>query len=153
MVKPGGELVVDFYPMRGWWTKIHAKYMLRPFTKKMNHDKLYRKIDRNIDWLIKSSKFLSRIGLKKFNRFLPVCDIDGTFPPNLPYSTLRDLCVLDTFDMFSPQYDSPQKIKTIAGYFEKYGMEKVIGGVIKYDNCKASVVKGIKKDIRKDAIL
>jgi ubiquinone/menaquinone biosynthesis C-methylase UbiE len=27
--KPGGEIVVDFYPIKGWWTKIHAKYLLR----------------------------------------------------------------------------------------------------------------------------
>jgi len=24
--KPGGEIVVDFYPIRGWWTKLNAKY-------------------------------------------------------------------------------------------------------------------------------
>ena len=32
--KPGGEIVVDFYPINGWWTKIHAKYLFRPWTKK-----------------------------------------------------------------------------------------------------------------------
>ena len=25
-VKPGGEVVVDFYPIKGWWTKVSAKY-------------------------------------------------------------------------------------------------------------------------------
>lgn len=144
MVKPGGELVVDFYPLKGWWTKIQAKYIMRPFTKKMRHEKLYKKIDRNMNWLIKSSKFLSRIGLKKLNRFLPVCDIDGTLPSNLPPAVLRDLCVLDTFDMFSPEYDQPQKISTVVKWFQKYGMKDVWGGEVKYDNCKASVVKGIK---------
>ena len=145
MVKPGGELVVDFYPLRGWWTKVQAKYMLRPFSKKMSHEKLFNKIDKNIDWLIKCSRFFSRIGLTKLNRFLPVCDIDGTLPPNIPSSVLRDLCVLDTFDMFSPQFDQPQKISNVVKWFERYGMENVWGGVVTYDNCKASVVKGIKK--------
>src|SRR5207249_3289224 len=101
--------------------------------------------DKNIDWLIKWSRFLSKIGLSKLNRFLPVCDIAGTLPANLPAPLLRDLCVLDTFDMFSPQFDKPQKISNMVRWFKQYGMEKVWGGVIKYDNCRASVVKGIKK--------
>ena len=145
MVKPGGELVVDFYPRTGWWTKISAKYMLRPFSKKMSHEKLYKKIDRNIDWLIKTSRFFSKIGVgRTTNRFLPVCDIDGTLPRGLPYAQLRELCVLDTFDMYSPQYDQPQRIKKITTYFEKYGMNNVWGGFIHYDNCRAAVVKGNK---------
>ena len=144
MVKPGGELVVDFYPYKGWWTKMQAKYILRPFTKKMDHEKLYKKIDKNIDGLIKAYNFFSNIGLNKLNRFLPICDIKGTLPKNLPYPQLREMCVLDTFDMFSPQYDQPQKIKTIIDYFKKYGMEKVWGGNIKYENFKAAIVKGNK---------
>ena len=144
MVKPGGELIVDFYPIKGWWTKMQAKYLLRKFTKKMDHEKLYKKIDKNVDWMIKTSKFFSKIKLNKLNRFLPLCDIDGTMPKNLSYQQLRDLCVLDTFDMFSPEYDQPQKIDTIIKWFKKYDMQNVWGGEIIYDNGKASMVKGIK---------
>jgi len=146
MAKPGAEVIVDFYPINGWWTKLHAKYLLRPFTKKMEHEKLYKKIDSNIDWLIKTYRFFSKIGLGKIcNRFLPICDIDGTIPKGLPYDQLRELCVLDTFDMYSPQFDNPQKISTVTEWFKKYAMEKVWGGKIYYENCVASVVKGIKK--------
>jgi 2-polyprenyl-3-methyl-5-hydroxy-6-metoxy-1,4-benzoquinol methylase len=84
MTKPGGELVVDFYPISGWWTKLHAKYLLRPFTRKMSHEKLFKLIDKNANWLIGLYRFFSRIGVGKlFNRFLPICDIDGTLPSNL----------------------------------------------------------------------
>ena len=146
MVKPGGELVVDFYPIRGWWTKIHAKYIFRPWTKKMSHEKLYKKIDKNIDRLIKTYRFFAKIGLgKPVNRFLPICDLDGTLPRGLPYEQLRELAVLDTFDMFSPQYDQPQKVKTVMKWFSKYGMSDVWGGDVHYENCYAAVVKGIKK--------
>lgn len=146
MVKPGGQLVVDFYPIRGWWTKINAKYLFRPWTKKMTHEKLYKKIDKNIDRLIRQYRFFSKIGMGKIvNRFLPICDIDGTLPKGMPYEQLRELCVLDTFDMFSPQYDQPQKVKTVVQWFEKYGMKEVWGGDIYYQNCAAVVVKGIKK--------
>lgn len=146
MARPGGEVVVDFYPVRGWWTKLHAKYLLRPWTKKMTHEKLYKKIDGNIDWLIKTYRFFSRIGLGKvFNRFLPICDIDGTIPRGLPYAQLREICVLDTFDMYSPQYDQPQKLSTVKEWFSKYGMKDVWGGYIHYDTGYAAVVKGIKQ--------
>jgi 2-polyprenyl-3-methyl-5-hydroxy-6-metoxy-1,4-benzoquinol methylase len=144
MVKHGGELVVDFYPYKGLQTKLQAKYMLRPFTKKMPHEKLHRKINNNIDWLIKTSKFFTKIGLNKLNRFLPLCDIEGTLPKNIPYQKLRDMCVLDTFDMFSPEYDQPQKITTVVNWFKRNKMKNVWGGEIEYENCKAAVVKGIK---------
>lgn len=145
MVKPGGELIVDFYGVNGWWTKVHAKYFLRPFTRRMSHEKLHHLIDRNIDWLITASRFFTKLGVGKlFNRFLPVCDIDGTLPQHLSYSKLRELCVLDTFDMFSPEYDQPQRISTVTRWFKKYGMEWVKGKKIQYQNCMASVVKGRK---------
>jgi SAM-dependent methyltransferase len=145
MVKPGGELVVDFYPIKGWWTKVHAKYIFRPYTKKLSHEKLYKKIDRNIDWLIKIYQFFSKIGIGKMtNRFLPICDIDGTLPKNLTKEQLREWCVLDTFDMFSPQYDQPQKLNTVVGWFNKYGMKNVEGKFIYYENFSAPVVRGIK---------
>lgn len=144
MVKPGGELVVDFYPVKGWWTKLHAKYLLRPFTKKLGHDKLYKKIDRNIDWLISTYRFFSKAGVGRLlNRFLPICDIDATLPKNLSYKKLRELCVLDTFDMYSPQYDQPQQIRTVAKWFNKFDMTNVWSGFVKYENYNAAIVKGI----------
>ncbi len=146
MAKPGAEVVVDFYPVKGWWTKLHAKYIFRPYTKKLSHEKLYKKIDRNIDWLIKTYKFFSKIGLGRVvNRFLPIVDIDGTLPKNLSKDQLREWCVLDTFDMFSPEYDQPQKLSTVVGWFNKYGMDNVSGQFVFYENCTAPVVRGIKK--------
>ena len=147
MVKPGGELVVDFYPYKNFLTKIQAKYILRPFTRKMDHTTLFNKINRNIGWLIKTYKFLSKIGLGKLNRFLPICDINGTLPANLSPQQLRDMCVLDTFDMFSPEYDQPQKIKDIITWFKMAGLEDVWGETIKYENFKAAVVKGFKRKL------
>lgn len=145
MVKPGGELIVDFYPHNGWWTMLQAKYLLRRFTKRMDHEKLYKLIDRNIAGLIKTSRLLSKFKLQSLNRFLPICDIHGTVPKNITNDQLRSLCVLDTFDMFSPKYDQPQKMKRVVSWFKKYGMEDVWAGTIFYEDHKAAVVKGIKK--------
>ncbi len=142
MVKPGGELVVDFYEIKGWWTKICAKYILRPFVKKWSDERLFNKIEKNIDWMIKFYKFLFKIKLGFLTRFIPIVDIYGTFPKNLTPTQLREWCVLDTFDMFSPEYDQPQRISTITKYLNKYGMQNVWGGQINVKGCMTAVVKG-----------
>ncbi|MFZ1527342.1 MAG: methyltransferase domain-containing protein [Ferruginibacter sp.] len=144
MVKPGGELVVDFYTIKGFWTKIHSKYLLRPLTKNMDHEKLFGIIDRNANRLIAAYRFFSSVGLGAFNRFLPVCDIDGTLPKNLSKEKLREMVVLDTFDMFSPQYDQPQKIETVVEWFKKYGMKQVWGGIVPVGNFTNPVVRGTR---------
>jgi SAM-dependent methyltransferase len=145
--KPGGEVIVDFYPIAGWWTKIHAKYLLRPLTKKMPHDKLLNRIDRNADRLISLYNFFDRIKLGKLvNRFIPVCDIRGTLPSNLSKEQLREWVVLDTFDMFSPEHDHPQKISTVKKWFEEFGAEVSFAGFMMYSgNKRIAVVKGVKK--------
>lgn len=145
MAKPGAEVVVDFYPINGWWTKIHIKYMLRPYTRRMNHEQLYKKIDKHADSLIKTYRFFSKLGLGKIvNRFLPVCDIDGTLPQQVSKEKLREMVVLDTFDIFSPEYDQPQRIETVVAWFKKYGMTNVWGGIIHDGKFRAAVVKGFK---------
>jgi hypothetical protein len=145
-LKPGGELVVDFYPINGWWTKIHSKYILRPYTKKMSHQKLLNLIERTASRLISLSSFFDRIGMGRFvNRFLPVCDIKGTMPRGLGKEELREWVILDTFDMFSPEHDHPQKISTVKKWFEEFGMDVTFAGRVHYLHCKSAVVKGIKK--------
>ena len=146
MAKPGAEVIVDFYCVNGWWTKLHAKYIFRPITKKWSNEKLLNKIEKNIDWLIATTTFFNKIGIGRFiNRFMPVCDIKGTMPQGLSKNELREWCILDTFDMFSPEYDQPQKVTTVKKWFEDNGMEKIWGGEVHYDNSVAYVVKGIRK--------
>lgn len=146
MAKPGAEVIVDFYCVNGWWTKVQAKYMFRPITKKWSNEKLLNKIGKNIDWMIGATTFFNKIGIGRFvNRFIPICDIKGTLPQGLSKKELREWCVLDTFDMFSPEYDQPQKVSTVKRWFEENGMDRVWGGTISFDNSIAYVVKGIKK--------
>lgn len=146
MAKPGAEVIVDFYCVNGWWTKVQAKYMFRPITKKWSNEKLLNKIEKNVDWMISATTFFNKIGIGRFvNRFIPICDIKGTLPQGISKKELREWCVLDTFDMFSPEYDQPQKVSTVKRWFEENGMEKVWGGSISFDNSTAYVVKGIKK--------
>jgi ubiquinone/menaquinone biosynthesis C-methylase UbiE len=146
--KPGGEVIVDFYPIKGWWTKVHAKYLFRPFTKRMSHEKLLQKIERNSGWLIKTYNFFDKIRIGKVvNRFLPICDVKGTLPHDLSAQELKEWVILDTFDMFSPEHDHPQKISTVKKWFEEFGMKVTQAEFIHYgkENFQAAVVKGIKK--------
>jgi SAM-dependent methyltransferase len=147
MLKPGGELIVDFYPIRGWYTKIHAKYIGRPFFKRLDHSQLLKWIDSNANRLISAYNFFERIGVGRFvNRFLPVCDIKRTLPAGLTSDQLREWVVLDTFDMFSPEHDHPQRLQTVVNWFKEFGMENVKGEVIRYGNGNdVTVVRGNAK--------
>jgi SAM-dependent methyltransferase len=145
-VKPGGEVVVDFYPVKGWWTWINAKYLLRPITKKMSHHSLLRLIEVNVNWLIIAHFFLHRIGLGTLTRFLPVCNVKESFPVTLSKEEIREWTILDTFDMFSPEHDHPQRIQNVAKMFSKYGADVTFAGLEHFgDHMAASVVRGIKR--------
>lgn len=145
--KPGGEIVVDFYPIKGWYTKISAKYMLRPFTKKMSHEKLLHKIEKNANRLIKTYYFFGKLKMDMIaHRFLPMCDIKRTLPAGLSKESLREWVILDTFDMFSPAYDNPQRISKVKKWMQESGVDITFAGFVTYaNNLKLAVVKGIKK--------
>lgn len=147
MAKPGTEIVVDFYPYKGWYTKINAKYLLRPFTKKMDSVTLLNLIRKNVGWLIKFYNLLNSNPITRpFKRFVPICDISDTLPPTLSKEELIEWVVLDTFDMFSPAYDEPLKINQVVNYFKNAGAINIEGEFKTYgNNLKIAVVKGVKK--------
>ncbi len=121
--KHGGQVVVDFYEIRGWWTKVNAKYMLRPFTRRMSNDRLLGLIDRNLDWMIAVHDTLVKTPLRHLTRFLPLVDIAGTFPTDLTPEERREWALLDTFDMFSPEFDNLQRTRSVVRMFEQAGCE------------------------------
>ena len=143
--KPGGEIIVDFYPIQGFWTKIHAKYIFRKLFKRLNNEELLNIIKFNVNWLVPLSLILIKYKLKILTRFLPIVDIT-----TLPYKILtkKDLyewVILDTFDMFSPEYDNPMKIIDVVKLFKKYKVMVTFSGTIHYEsNFKAAGVRGIK---------
>jgi SAM-dependent methyltransferase len=143
MARPGGEIVVDFYPIRGWWTKIHAKYLLRPMTRRMAHDRLMRLLDANLDGLIAVARGLDRVGLHVLSRFLPLVDL-RTLPPDMSAEQQREAILLDTFDMMSPEYDQPQRIETVAEMFRQAGARVDFAGWIDNGVALAAVVRGTR---------
>lgn len=143
--KPGGEIVVDFYPIRGWWTKIHAKYLLRPVTRRMPEERLLRLIDCHADRLIRLSNKLQGLGLGALRRFVPLVDIQGTMPAGLNPAQLREWVVLDTFDMLSPRYDQPQRVPAVAAMFERAGADVTFAGFVDCGTGEAAVVRAVKR--------
>ena len=139
----GGEIVVDFYPIRGWWTKLSAKYLLRPFTRRMAHERLLAAIERNIGWLIRAHKVLSRTGLGALTRFLPVVDL-RTLPPGLSLDEEREWAVLDTFDIYSPEFDHPQRLETVAEMFRRNGAEVAFAGFVANGSSLAPVIRAVR---------
>ena len=138
--RKGGEIVVDFYAIRGWWTKLHAKYLLRPITRRMDQQRLLRLIEAGAGGMIAVAKALSGIGLGVLNRFVPIVDL-RTLPAGLTREELRQWVILDTFDMFSPRFDNPQRIADVAAMFERGGAKVTFAGTIG----NAAVVRGIKR--------
>jgi SAM-dependent methyltransferase len=142
--KAGGKIVVDFYARRHALSKINAKYLLRPLTKRMDHERLLALIDRNIDWLMALSGGMTRIGLGVLTRFLPLTDL-RLYPKYLTRAELREWALLDTFDMYSPEYDNPQRIKDVAAMFERHGARVDFADNVEVDGTMVAVVRGTKR--------
>ena len=143
--KKNGEINVDFYPVKGWYTKIHAKYLLRPITNKMSNNFLLKLIKNNINWLMQLYIFLKKIKLGFLTRFLPICDFDTQIISNLESEKLKEWIILDTFDQYSTKYDNPQKIKNIKQIFEEFGADVKFAGMVNFYDHEAAVVRAIKK--------
>jgi SAM-dependent methyltransferase len=142
-VRTGGEIVVDFYPIKGWYTKIHAKYFFRPITKRLPKVILLRLIRFNIGWMIIIFDILCAIRLSVLTRFLPVTDLRN-FPPNLSARQRQEWAILDTFDGLSPEFDNPQRLKCVVQMFIKNGCRITYAGNVKYKTGSSTVVRAIK---------
>lgn len=143
-IKPGGHLFIDFYPINGWWTKIHSKYFFRRFTKKMNKEKLLEIIDKYLDFGIFIYNTFSKFKLNFLTRFLPIADIKNAIPNGLPEAQRREMILLDTFDMLSPKYDNPQKISHVKKICSNNNISVKFSGYVKFENLKAAVIRGVK---------
>ena len=144
--KVGGQIVVDFYPMKGWYTKIHSKYILRPFTKCLPKPLLLRLIRLNIRWMLVLFDLLCALRLDALTRFIPITDVRG-FPNRLSPSQRREWAVMDTFDAFSPEFDNPQWVEDVARMFRRRGCEVTFAGMAHFPGGCSTVVRAIKRAI------
>jgi len=120
-LSPGGKLCVDYYWKR-LRTLLNAKYLFRPFTKRMDHQKLFKFLQPKIPTLLMISRGLGAVPIlgKGLKRLVPVADYVGIFP--LTKMQLEEWALLDTFDALGPQYDSPQTFAAVKRGFEEAGL-------------------------------
>lgn len=142
-LKPGGRLAIDFYPIKGWWTKCHAKYLLRPLAKKLPHPLLLKIIRGYAPGAVALYRLLDRLGLHVLTRFIPICDFRA-FPAGLSAQQRREWIILDTFDMFSPEFDNPQRIETVARWLEQAGAVIDWADFVTVGGGRAAVVRARK---------
>ena len=138
-VKPGGMLVVDVYSSRllSW---LCWKYLLRPMTKRMNKEILYKIIKLLVPSLIPFTRLLRNL----FGR------IGARLSPIVEYAHLgiapeinREWAILDTFDMYSPAHDHPQSLRTVKRWFSEAGFANT---VVQYGP-NGIVARGVKASI------
>ena len=140
----GGEIVVDFYPIRGWYTKIHSKYLLRPITKRISKPFLLQVIRHNIRFMLVLFDLLCKLRIGFLTRFIPITDVRG-FPDSLTPSQRREWAIMDTFDAFTPEYDNPQRLKDVVRMFTSFGCEVTFAGQVTYPSGMSTVVRAIKR--------
>lgn len=124
-LKPGGEIVVDVYADT-FKTKFYSKYFFRFFTKKIKKETLLHLIASYVPlWMPISNLFLGIPLIGKFlAQIIPICNYSKQFP-ELSKKQLEEWAILDTFDMLSPEYDTPQKYSTLKKWIEKYNLEEI----------------------------
>ena len=121
-VRPGGELVIDAYT-RSLVALLQWKYLLRPLTKRMPSETLYKIISSVVPLLLPLAAFLRRVAGKLGARLVPIVEYSHL---GLPAELNRQWAILDTFDMYSPAHDHPQSLATVRSWFERAGFENII---------------------------
>jgi SAM-dependent methyltransferase len=115
-VKPGGEFAFTIYGRRPW-TKLNTKYLIRPLTKRLPKHVLLAAIERvmPVAYPVANRLFaLPKIGrVAKFVIPVAVYQDRTGFSPEERYRE----SVLDTFDMLSPEFDSPMTWREVRSVF------------------------------------
>jgi SAM-dependent methyltransferase len=120
-VRRGGDLVIDVY-RADFFAYLQWKYILRPFTKRMDKERLYNIVSAITPLLIPLAASLRRIARRAGARLIPIVEYSHL---KLPAELNKEWAILDTFDMYSPAHDHPQKISTVKSWFTCAGFTDV----------------------------
>lgn len=123
---PGGEIVSDIYKKNIYRYVLEPKYWVRPITTRIAPHILYRAVKRYIDimWPLASLiRKIPRIG-PTINWKLLIADHsrDLTRPTD---EALREWAYLDTMDMLSPTYDTPQTYTEFRRWHTDAGLSNI----------------------------
>jgi SAM-dependent methyltransferase len=122
-LRPGGWLAVDVYALR-WYTPLLTKYWVRPLTRRLSPERLHRACRRWVHAMWPLARHLARLpGGTLLNQMLLVQDNGRLY--DLTDAQRREWAVLDTFDILSPAFDAPQRLRRVRRWFEEAEMEAV----------------------------
>jgi ubiquinone/menaquinone biosynthesis C-methylase UbiE len=123
VLKPGGHLVADHYVFDAL-TPFRGKYWLRPLTRGRRPEAMFPWVRRYFDFwysaLGQASPVLGR-ATTHLADMLGICDYRQEIPEASP-DLVREMSLLDTFDMLSPAYDRPRRPATLRRWLEQLGM-------------------------------
>jgi SAM-dependent methyltransferase len=104
---PGTKFAFTAYAAR-WYTSLHPKYLIRPITKRLPRKQLLSFLEtvlpKYFDFLMRLVRPLRTRRLFKF--LIPIA-LYPEFESDLTRNKLIEFTILDTFDMWTPAYDSP----------------------------------------------
>ncbi len=123
-LKPGGRIAVDVY-LRHWNNWLHPKYWMRPVTRRLPQETLFKAVERSVPFLLPISMAAGRVPVvgRLLRRFVPVANYHGIYPLNA--QQLHEWAVLDTFDWLSPAYDQPQTPEVLRYWLVEAGLEEI----------------------------
>ena len=107
-IKPGGYLATDIYLKSLTYYWLNTRYWVRPLTRGMNPEHLYRWCKGYVSLMWPLVRLLRHLpyGQAIIWRLLIADAFDDM--PSADDATLREWAILDTFDMLSPAFDIPQ---------------------------------------------
>jgi len=122
-VKPGGKVAADVY-LKSYKSYLHVKPYVRPFTKGMAPEKLYKWTKKYVDlwWPLAKRLRKSKLGQKLISRF--IAD-RSDYLPNVSDSMLKEWAYLDTFDWFSPAFDQPKTRREFESWYREAGLNNI----------------------------
>jgi len=123
LLPPGGRFAFTIYRRR-WYTRLNAKYLVRPLTRRLPPGKLLRLLERVMPVLFSVTSVLFSIpgAGRFFNFMIPVANyVDKR-------ACARELryqeALLDTFDMLSPAYDCPLNPREVRRLLDRLGVRE-----------------------------
>jgi SAM-dependent methyltransferase len=122
-LRPGGEIVIDVYAKTGFPPPL--KYWVRPLTRRMSPEALYRTLEATIPLAFELKKWIYRLpGVgTSVARLIPIGPLSHVaIGLNYTEEELKQVKILSAFDMLSPRYDLPQEIGQVRDWFGEAGL-------------------------------
>ena len=125
-LRPGGEIVIDVYQKTRWVPSL--KYWVRPVTRRMSPEALYRVLNATIPLAFELKKRIHAVpGVgPKLAQLIPIGPLShANIGLHYTEGELKQVKVLSAFDMLSPKYDAPQRIEDVQRWFEEAGLVEI----------------------------